>query len=317
MAEAKLAWSINERTITCVVDGQIYTIQRDHPEARQVLRAIKDRAPAAKVVALFNKITAIATYMKGSVEVRGNSVFCHGEPIRDVIAERILKFMGADLPYEPLIAFLERIEANPSKRSREQLYTFLEHKNLPITPRGTFLAYKAINHDWTDKYSGKFVNRVGCTLSMPRNKVDDDPEQHCSYGFHVGSINYVHDFACGYGTRGGDRIVIVEVDPADVVSVPTDCSCQKVRTCKYTVVAEYTGLLPEGLVRDSSKPYEDHDVEQYEEEDVDWDGGDEDEEEDGEGQGDSQVRTDFDEGFDIGYQAALDAVTKAASAQKG
>jgi len=32
---------------------------------------------------------------------------------------------------------------------------------------------------------------------------------------------------------------VVEINPADVVSIPTDCECQKLRTCKYKVVSEY------------------------------------------------------------------------------
>jgi hypothetical protein len=34
-------------------------------------------------------------------------------------------------------------------------------------------------------------------------------------------------------------LVVVEINPADVVSIPTDCECQKLRTCKYKVVSEY------------------------------------------------------------------------------
>lgn len=62
---------------------------------------------------------------------------------------------------------------------------------------------------------------------------------------HVGSLEYVRGFACGYGEEGGDRIIIVKTNPADVVSVPHDCEYQKVRTAKYTVVSEYTGPLPD------------------------------------------------------------------------
>lgn len=42
---------------------------------------------------------------------------------------------------------------------------------------------------------------------------------------------------------GCSRIVLVEVDPADIVSVPYDCSCGKVRCSTYKVVAEYQGEL--------------------------------------------------------------------------
>ena len=38
-------------------------------------------------------------------------------------------------------------------------------------------------------------------------------------------------------------MVIVKVNPKDVVSVPTDCECQKVRTCEYQVIADYEGPL--------------------------------------------------------------------------
>ena len=33
--------------------------------------------------------------------------------------------------------------------------------------------------------------------------------------------------------------MVVEIDPSDVVSVPLDCDCQKLRTSKYKVVAHY------------------------------------------------------------------------------
>ena len=48
--------------------------------------------------------------------------------------------------------------------------------------------------------------------------------------------------------------MIVEINPADVVSVPYDCSCQKLRTSKYKVVGHYETIdappLDEGLNTD-------------------------------------------------------------------
>ena len=37
--------------------------------------------------------------------------------------------------------------------------------------------------------------------------------------------------------------MIVKIDPADVVSVPSDCNYEKLRTCRYEVVGEYQGEL--------------------------------------------------------------------------
>lgn len=60
---------------------------------------------------------------------------------------------------------------------------------------------------------------------------------------HTGSIEYVKNFASGYGRPGGDRIVVVEFDPADVVCVPRDCDQQKIRCTQYKVVEEFKGVL--------------------------------------------------------------------------
>ena len=50
----------------------------------------------------------------------------------------------------------------------------------------------------------------------------------------------------------------VEIDPRDVVSVPKDCDCQKLRTCKYKVVALHETIekpLDEGIYGE----YDEHD----------------------------------------------------------
>jgi acyl carrier protein len=65
---------------------------------------------------------------------------------------------------------------------------------------------------------------------------------------HVGSLEYAKGW--------GQRVVLVEVDPADVVSVPSECSCQKLRCCKYVVLAEYTGPMPDTLTTE----FDDEDV---------------------------------------------------------
>jgi hypothetical protein len=75
---------------------------------------------------------------------------------------------------------------------------------------------------------------------MTRSKVDDDRGRGCSNGLHAGALNYV----AGYGSlESGDKIVIVKINPADVVSVPSDCNYEKLRTCRYEVVGEYQGEL--------------------------------------------------------------------------
>jgi hypothetical protein len=130
---------------------------------------------------------------------------------------------------------------------------------MPLTPDGNFLAYKGVNEDFTDKYSGKFDNSVGQTLEMRRNSVCDDANIGCSHGFHAGSYEYAKGWA---GTSGGN-LMIVEINPADVVSVPHDSGCQKLRTSKYKVVAHHETIerpLDAELV---DEYYDDYDDEDY------------------------------------------------------
>jgi hypothetical protein len=154
--------------------------------------------------------------------------------------------MKEGLPFEPLVAFLDKLMKNPSRRAVNELYSFLEHKAMPITPNGNFLAYKSISLDWKDHYTGTFDNSVGNTLEMARNSVCDDAEVGCSSGFHAGSLQYASTFG------GSSKLVIVEIDPSDVVSIPKDSNCQKLRTCKYKVIAEYTQKLPDNYTEQYS-----------------------------------------------------------------
>jgi acyl carrier protein len=133
------------------------------------------------------------------------------------------------------------------------MYNFLEHKGMPLTLRGTFIAYKGVSLDlWSIcgnkdtvvvhgqvNASGQILNTIGATIEVERSSVDDDFRQGCSAGLHVGSLAYARDW--------GKRVILVEVDPIDVVSVPSDCNCQKLRCCKYTVVGEYSGPMPDTL----------------------------------------------------------------------
>ena len=81
--------------------------------------------------------------------------------------------------------------------------------------------------------------------------MDDNKDNHCSFGLHVGS----YDYANGWAGDGG-RLLLVEFDPQDAVSVPTDCNFQKLRVCKYKVVADITDSRKEldKAVYEANKP---------------------------------------------------------------
>ncbi len=264
------AYLFTDHSVTLVLNGQAYTINRDHVSfepVRELLKAgVNTPEEEQRLLTLLYQTTAIQNYYGGRINIQDGYLYYEGEQIHNVVVDRILTFMREGIPHEPLIRFLEKLLENPSRRSVEQLYSFLEHKNLPITPEGNFLAYKAVQENYYDKWSGTIDNHPGQTVEMPRRGVDDNPEHNCSYGYHCGSIEYVRI----YGYNLTDRYVIVEVDPKNVVSVPNDHACQKLRVCKYRVVCDYEGVLERPL-HTAQNPYQDEDYEE-------WDGLEEDDE---------------------------------------
>jgi hypothetical protein len=113
------------------------------------------------------------------------------------------------------------------------------------------LAYKGVRDDYTDWYSGRFSNNIGEVLEMNRNQVCDDANLGCSSGFHAGT----HDYAKGYGDGG--HLMMVEISPTDVVSVPHDSDCQKLRVCKYEVHSKCEGKIKAHFVEDEDEDEDD------------------------------------------------------------
>jgi hypothetical protein len=132
-----------------------------------------------------------------------------------------------------MVNFMHNLMKNPSKRSVDELYGFLEKNNLPLTPDGHFLAYKKVRRDFKDIHSGTMDNSPGTIVEMERNQVDDNKDQTCSTGLHFCGLSYLDHFG------GSDsRVVIVKIDPADVVSIPSDYNGAKGRACRYEVIGE-------------------------------------------------------------------------------
>ena len=247
-----IPYILTDKSLTVVIDGKAQSMNSEHPSwlfAQDALKA----SDWSKLEELFDVESAVEDYLdaEAQIEVKDGQVLYQGESMHNMVVDKILDFMKQRLPHQPLVKFLGKLMDNPSRRAINELYSFLEHKNMPITPEGNFLAYKGVNSEFKDFYSNKFDNSVGSVLEMRRNGVCDNADIGCSDGFHAGS----YDYAKGYAHNGG-HLMIVEIDPADVVSVPRDCSRQKLRTCKYKVVGVYETVeappLDEGLNTDYS-----------------------------------------------------------------
>jgi hypothetical protein len=242
--------------ITVVLDGERHSINAGNTLFSKALDAYKADDWDAFVACVNPTIRLKSLYASyEGIEVKDGNLYVFGDPVHSTLANRVLSFLEHGLDCVHLFKFILKLNLNPSKRAVDELYTFLEHRALPITDNGNFLAYKAVRADYTDKHTGKFVNTVDAVLEMPRNKVDDDKNVGCSYGFHAGTVEYAKDFM----DRNG-HLMIVEINPADVVSIPTDCQFQKLRTCKYKVVGEYEIDLTDPVYASRFQTDDDDDV---------------------------------------------------------
>jgi hypothetical protein len=220
--------------LTVMVDDKHYMITDSHGRYTEVVAALRER-DYVKVKELMDVAATVSKKTQGRVTIMDGVVLLDGNEIHNALTTRMLQMVDLGLDVEPMMKFMERLESNPSYRSREQLFTFLDKCDLPILPDGTFLAYKSVNNDFMDTHTGKsFFNGVGSVVEMDRSKVDDDPNRTCSAGLHVCSQ--------AYGMYGR-KLLHVAVDPADVVSVPNDYINAKMRLCRYKVLRE----APEGF----------------------------------------------------------------------
>lgn len=221
---------IQGSNLTVVIDGTPHTISNTHITFEKVKEAIK-AGDWDKVKDIIEPKKVVLNYGQGNVSIQGTTLYWKGKPWHNAMATRMIQMLTDGFPIDPMVKFMENLMLNPSNRSVQELYGFLEKNNLPITPDGCFLAYKKVRADFKDVHSGTFDNSPGKVVEMPRNEVDDIADNTCSHGLHFCSKEYLQHF-------GGDRTVIVKINPADVVSIPKDYNESKGRCCRYEVVSE-------------------------------------------------------------------------------
>jgi SepF-like predicted cell division protein (DUF552 family) len=253
-----------------VIAGQMivvgtHSVRWDHPGRDDILKAIRNKQ-WSKIEELVNPVAKVVKFGKNKLVVTPDGIVeVDKQPVDELLSSRILEMAKLNLPVEPLINFVRKTRLNPSFRAQKELYGFIDYGQLPITPSGNFLARKVARHDFMDKHSGTVDWSPGKTVSMPRNKVDDNSENTCSYGLHVYSREYSKHFA-----STGDAILVVEINPADVVAVPPDYNNTKMRVCSAKVIQKleheddpefFSSLVYRGGAEDGDRYLSDDDFE--------------------------------------------------------
>lgn len=268
-----LAFNKSSTCLTVFLNGELFTVPVDAPNFRAVITAIKsgDEDSVYTAINVEESVKEAFTSVLGQscqVTVTAEGVFVGDSIMHNALSSKIMEFMSAGLSFAPLVKFLENFMENPlvklasnpevlamMGKSPDQaheivneftddFYSFLNNKDLPVTDAGTFLAYKSVGSDYYSVTSGKTVltkghvndrgqvyNGIGEEIECDRGQVDPSRRNECSYGLHVGSLEYVQNFS-------GEKKIIVEVNPKDVVAIPPDCNRQKMRVCAYKVLQD-------------------------------------------------------------------------------
>lgn len=179
-----------------------------------------------------NKALKIRKTSKGKFTVLNGTIVIDGDILPNALSEKLIDLVDSGDDTDRLENFWDNLAQNPTDSAREDLFSFLDANNVPITKDGCFIVYKMVQDNWWDKHTGStFECKPGNVIEMKREDVDHDRRNTCSAGIHVAAFEYASTF-------GGGRLVECKVNPRDVVAVPPDYSQQKMRVCKAEVLRE-------------------------------------------------------------------------------
>ena len=259
----------NDNHWTVILGGQPFMFDHTHPHYAALVECVH-AGDADEFVRLVNTGNEIQSWSEGDFECRDGYLYFEGEQVASQPTSRVIEMIQQGFPHKPMLNYLTNLYDNVSERAVQESYTWSSHKGLPITDDGMMVGYKGVRHhtedtikvkngdlhegDLVDIYTGKtFRNNVGDVCSMKRRQVCDDHTQGCSSGLHVGTYKYACDWAGNAGV-----VVLVKFNPKDIVSVPSDCNCEKMRVSEYEVIAIAREQLEEAVYEDDDDYSDDY-----------------------------------------------------------
>lgn len=204
------------------INGEVTVIQKDSdPRFHEILAAVRNSDEDE-----VRRLIAEGEVRLGKLKVSRKAVKFDTKTLHPAFAKAYL--YAATAGKAAIELFFKNVADNPNKESQADLANFLLRNALPITDRGTFLAYRYVNDQFYDCHTGKMDNMIGNSVEMERDHCDSNREVTCSYGLHVCHYSYL--------ANNGTTHLVVEINPRDVVAVPTDCNGAKMRVCRFRVL---------------------------------------------------------------------------------
>lgn len=213
------------------------------------LELYKIMSPIAKV----KETIESDLYLAGSMSIVNGTIKFGDHLLEESLSNHILSLLDDNnVPkdaklWKSYVAFLDNLHQNVNQDIREQLFRWISYENnaghgFGFTEDGCIVGYKGTGGTILEPMSkftgtaivdgveitGHIPNKVGSVVKMPRSAVQFDPKVGCSAGLHVGTRDYATSWA--------PILLLVKVNPRDIVSVPYEVNSQKMRVCEYTVL---------------------------------------------------------------------------------
>ena len=245
-----IKYSITASEISFIFENTSFIIQKMDPNYLKIYNAIIENN-----IELLKKLVVTESSLKENVKdfislgdetkidneeikIIDKKIFYKNKIFRGKLSSEFIKYVAENNKDQinKFKNFIYACSLNPSSESVEELYDFVLANNLKVTPSGTCILYKWVRDSYYDSHSGKFLNKPGLTLYMDRDKVNSNRNKTCSNGLHLCSYNY---------NKFGQRLLLCEVHPKNVVSIPIDYNKSKMRCCEYTVLLDITEYINE------------------------------------------------------------------------
>jgi hypothetical protein len=239
------AYDITNTSLTFISeDGVPRSADRTHPNYDRLRDGLLDGASVDDLIQLVDTKAAIEGKTFGLVTVGNDAVWYRCKQLHGYLVEKLLAILGAGLDITPWATLLDNLMLNPDPATRADLPLFLEKARMPITLDGHFLAWRIVRENFFDVHSGQFDCSPGKVISMPREECDPNRDQTCSTGLHAAAFDYLSDYGLN---DSGRKVMLVKINPRDVVAVPSDYHNAKLRACQIEMLREVAAERVEHL----------------------------------------------------------------------
>ena len=259
---------VNTIEATFMVDGELVPLRVSEEDRSATYQEIIDilKAPNADIdeigydlYGLMSPVIKVrreiesSFYLSDNMSIEGGVLRFGDFVLEETLASHMLSLLNEDNTpkdeklWKSYVTFLDNLHQNVNEDVRNQLFRWMDYENeagngFGITEDGCIVGYKGCQGTILEPMSsfsgtaivdgveitGRIPNKIGSVVQMPRSAVQYDPEVGCSVGLHVGTRDYAVNWA--------PILLLVKVNPRDVVSVPYECNSQKMRVCEYTVL---------------------------------------------------------------------------------